>query len=93
MLQFEKRINDIISQAASQMILESMLNKIKEFWSTQAFEFFQYQDKIQLIKNWTFLIEKSEEDFQQLNSMKFSSSFKIFETQIASWLDKTLLIS
>ena len=40
MLQFEKRINDIISQAASQMILESMLNKIKEFWSTQAFEFF-----------------------------------------------------
>ena len=40
MLQFEKRINDIISQAASQMILESMLNKIKEFWSTQSFEFF-----------------------------------------------------
>lgn len=40
MLQHEKKINDIISQAASQMILESMLSKIKEFWNTQSFDFF-----------------------------------------------------
>lgn len=45
LLGFEKRIGEIMAEASSQMILESMLNKIREFWSEQTFEFYNYQDK------------------------------------------------
>lgn len=38
----EKKLNDIIAQASSQLVLESMINKIKEFWNCQEFEFFFY---------------------------------------------------
>ena len=70
------------------MILENMLSKIREFWQEQSFEFYNYQAKAQLIKNWQISIEKSEEDYQNLQSMKLSPSYKFFESQISQWTER-----
>ena len=88
LLKHEKMIMEIASSAQGELVLETMLKKIKEFWNIQEFEFSQYQEKCKLIKGFNALMEQAEEDLSQLSSMKLSQHFKAFESDIKNWNDK-----
>lgn len=89
----EKRINDIVAHAQGELVLENMLNKIKEYWFAQEFQTSNYQDKCQLIKGWDDVMERTEEDLAHLNSMKLSQHFRTFETEVKTWHDRIQNIS
>ena len=89
----EKRINDIVAHAQGELVLENMLNKIKDYWFSQEFQTSNYQDKCQLIKCWDDIMERAEEDLAHLNSMKLSQHFRTFEADIKTWHDKIQNIS
>ena len=84
----EKSIMEIVNSAQGELVLETMINKIKEFWSTEQFQTSKYQSKCLLIKSWDELMNKTDEDMSQLNSMRLSQHYKSFESDIKSWNEK-----
>jgi dynein heavy chain 1 len=84
----EKALMEIVGLAQGELVLETMLKKIKDFWNNEEFQMSKYQDKCMLIKGWDDLMTKIEDDLSQLNSMKLSQHFKIFEDEIKSWNEK-----
>ena len=88
LLKYEKIIMEIASSAQGELVLETMLKKIKDFWNIQEFEFSQYQEKCKLIKGFNALMEQAEEDLSQLTSMKLSQHYKAFESDIKNWNEK-----
>jgi len=51
-LKYEKKINEIISIAVGELVLEDMIKKVKEEWIPKEFETSRYQNRIDLIKGW-----------------------------------------
>ena len=81
----EKKIMEIISEAQGEFVLESMLKKIKDFWVLQEFDLSPYGNRCMLIRGWDLVITQVEDDLGQLNSMKLSQYYKIFEDEIKQW--------
>ena len=89
---YEKMIMDIVVLAQGELVLESMLKKIKEFWNNEEFILSKYQEKCMLIKGWDELMTKIEDDLGHLNSMKLSQHFKAFEEEVKSWSEKLVML-
>ncbi len=45
-MKFEKPINEIVSHATGELVLENLITKIKEFWTNEEFETSNYQNKV-----------------------------------------------
>ena len=70
-----------------------MLKVVKQYWSSFNLELIRYKSKCKLIKGWTDLIEKVDEDLNTLDSMKISPYYKTFEEEIIPWYEKLEKIS
>ena len=81
----EKKIMEIISEAQGEFVLESMLKKIKDYWVMTEFELSAYGNRCMLIRGWELVMTQVEDDLGQLNSMKLSQYYKIFEDEIKTW--------
>lgn len=79
----------MLTQARGEAILENFINGIKEIWSTQEVELVKYQTKCKLIKGWDELFALVDDHTNNINSMKMSPYFKVFEKDIEPW-SKTL---
>jgi dynein heavy chain 1 len=84
-----KVVNDVLTQARGEKILEDFINKIKETWAAQEVELVAYQKKCKLIKGWDDLFTLVDEHTNTISSMKMSPYFKVFEKDIEPW-SKTL---
>lgn len=78
-LEHELLFNNIISQAAGERALEEQLDKIEETWAGLTFEFFNFKNKIRLVKKWDTLFEQVSDDINLLTSMQSSSYYGIFQ--------------
>ncbi len=70
-------------------MLEDFINKIKEFWGQKEVELVKFQNKCKLIKGWDDLFQMVDEHMNNINSMKLSPYYKVFEKDIEPW-SKTL---
>ena len=68
--------------ASGEMVLDSMLSKVKTEWNEYELELVKYQTKCKLIKGWDELFAKLDEDLNNLASMKISPFYKTFEGEI-----------
>ena len=84
-----KAVNDVLTQARGEAILENFINGIKEIWSNQEVELVKYQTKCKLIRGWDDLFALVDDHTNNINSMKMSPYFKVFEKDIEPW-SKTL---
>lgn len=71
-----KSVNDVLTQARGEAILENFLNQIKELWATQEVELVKYQIKCKLIKGWDdlFALVNNNNHMNNINSMKMSAA-------------------
>lgn len=79
----------MLTQARGEAILENFINNIKEVWANQEVELIKYQSKCKLIKGWDDLFALVDDHMNNINSMKMSPYYKIFEKDIEPW-SKTL---
>ena len=84
----KKAIEDVLTQARGEAILENFINNIKEIWETREVELVKYQTKCKLIKGWDDLFALVDEHMNNINSMKMSPYYKIFEKDIEPWQRK-----
>ena len=70
-------------------MLEDFINKIKEFWGQKEVELVKFQNKCKLIKGWDDLFQMVDEHMNNINSMKLSPYYKVFEKDVEPW-SKTL---
>lgn len=84
-----KIVQDILTQARGEAILENFINGIKECWAVYELQLVKYQTKCKLIKGWDELFEQCEEHMNSITSMKMSPYYKVFEKDIEPW-SKTL---
>ena len=75
-------IKDVMRIASGEMVLDSMLTKVKTEWNEYELELVKYQTKCKLIKGWDELFAKLDEDLNNLASMKISPFYKTFEGEI-----------
>ena len=80
-----KVVQDVLTQARGEAILENFINGIKETWSTHELELVKYQNKCKLIKGWDDLFALVDEHMNNINSMKMSPYYKVFEKDIEPW--------
>lgn len=83
----EHVVNQIVAQAESERVIEDSLTLINENWSNQEFDFFNFHNQ-RLVNNFQHLLELCSTDLASLASMKNSSTFKTFETEINQWTSK-----
>ena len=81
----QKIVNDILTQARGEAILETFINGIKETWSTQELEMVRYQNKCKLIRGWDDLFALVDDHMNNITSMKMSPYYKVFEKDIEPW--------
>ena len=81
-IKYEKIIEDVLTVARGELVVEEMLRIIKEFWTSFELELVRYQQKCKLIKGWDELFTKFDEDLNNLSSMKISPYYKTFEEDI-----------
>lgn len=79
----------MLTQARGEAILENFINGIKEIWTNQDVELVKYQNKCKLIRGWDELFALVDDHTNNINSMKMSPYFKVFEKDIEPW-SKTL---
>ena len=79
----------MLTQARGEAILENFINGIKEIWTNQDVELVKYQNKCKLIRGWDDLFALVDDHTNNINSMKMSPYFKVFEKDIEPW-SKTL---
>lgn len=84
----ESLIRAITSQANNENTIEENILKIKQKWTQVTFEFFNFNNKIQLIKSWDGLFEHCRQDLNELSSMKNSESSGAFESDIVTFEGK-----
>ena len=84
-----KFVNDVLTQARGEAILENFLNQIKEMWAVQEVDLVKYQNKCKLIKGWDDLFALVDDHMNNISSMKMSPYYKVFEKDIEPW-SKTL---
>ena len=85
LLSKSKIVNDILTQARGEAILENFINGIKDCWSVHELELVRYQQKCKLIKGWEDLFTLVDEHMNNINSMKMSPYYKVFEKDIEPW--------
>jgi len=85
LLSKNKIVGDILTQARGEAILENFINGIKDTWSTHELELVRYQNKCKLIKGWDDLFALVDEHMNNINSMKMSPYYKVFEKDIEPW--------
>lgn len=85
LLSKQKIVNDILTQARGEAILENFINTIKETWTSHELELVRYQNKCKLIKGWEDLFALVDEHMNNINSMKMSPYYKVFEKDIEPW--------
>lgn len=88
LLKCEKVVNDVLAQARGELILEEFLRNIKECWAKYELELIKYQTKCKLIRGWDELFQQIDEHINNLQSMKMSPYYKVFEEEILPWDDK-----
>mmetsp|Transcript_10644 Transcript_10644/g.10737 ORF Transcript_10644/g.10737 Transcript_10644/m.10737 type:complete len:151 (+) Transcript_10644:4150-4602(+) len=81
----DKVVRDILSQARGELILEEFLRNIKDVWSNYELELIKYQTKCRLIRGWDELFQQIDEHINNIQSMKMSPYYKVFEEQIVPW--------
>ena len=84
----ERQISDVVQLAQGELVLESMLVRVKDFWYAQEFQTWSYKGKCLLIKGWDELMNKAEEDLAQLTTMRLSQHFKSFEGEVNAWHER-----
>ena len=84
-----KAVQDVLTQARGEAILENFINQIKETWAAQEVELVKYQSKCKLIKGWDELFELVDDHTNNIASMKMSPYLKVFDKDIEPW-SKTL---
>lgn len=87
-LRFEKVIDEVLSVAQGEFVLENMVKNVKEYWAEFELEMVSYQSKCKLIRGWDDLFTKLDEDLGTLASMKISPYYKQFEEEIVPWDEK-----
>lgn len=85
---YKNVVDDVLTIATGENVLETMLTSIKEYWGGFDIELARYQSKCNLIKGWDDLFSKLDEDLNNLSSMKMSQYYKTFEEEIAQWDSK-----
>lgn len=91
-LKFENKIKEVLNRAQAEYIIEKLLTEIKEHWSNYELGLYKYQNKCKCIRGWDELYELCEEDAQNLESLKLSPFFKMFEEEILLWAGKVQFI-
>jgi dynein heavy chain 1, cytosolic len=84
----DKHVKDVLNQARGELILEDFLMKIKDCWANYELELIKYQTKCKLIRGWDELFQQIDEHINNLQSMKMSPYYKVFEEEILPWDDK-----
>ena len=82
---YKNVVEDVLTIATGEHVLETMLSVIKERWGNFDLELVRYQSKCNLIKGWDDLFSALDEDLNNLSSMKMSQYYKTFEEEIAQW--------
>ena len=88
LLGVEKHLNEIINQATGELVLESYINKSKDFWGSYELEMVRYKDKCKLIKGWDDMFTVLDEHINSFQSMSNSPYYPIFKDEIEPWKDK-----
>lgn len=81
-------IEAILTDARGEQVLEDMILKVKNNWSTYDLEMVRYQSKCKLIRGWDEMFALIDEDLGNLHSMKMSPYYKSFEEEVKPWDDK-----
>jgi dynein heavy chain 1, cytosolic len=84
----KKIVDDVLTQARGELILEEFLRSIKECWAKYELELVKYQTKCKLIRGWDELFQQIDEHINNLQSMKMSPYYKVFEEEILPWDEK-----
>ena len=84
----EKLLQEIINQAAGELVLESYIKKSKNRWNDRELEMIQYKDKCKLIKGWDDMFSLLDEDINSFQSMSNSPYYNLFKDEIEPWKDK-----
>jgi dynein heavy chain 1 len=87
-LRYEKAVNEVLTLAQGEGVLEDMLNEIKSYWQGFELDIVQYGTKCKLIRGWDDLFLRVDEDLGKLASMKLSPHYKTFEGEINPWNDR-----
>ncbi|CEP21047.1 unnamed protein product [Cyberlindnera jadinii] len=80
----ESVVKSTIDLANSERAIEEELQKIKDVWEAQTFDYFEKKGH-SLIKNFPVLLQLSSEHISSLTSMRNSPVFKTFENDILHW--------
>ena len=88
LLKKEKQIQEIINQAAGELVLESYIKKSKTRWNDSELEMVKYKEKCKLIKGWDDMFTLLDEDINSFQSMSNSPYYNLFKDEIEPWKDK-----
>ena len=83
-----KVLNEVLSEARGEMILEEFIRSIKDCWAKYELELIRYQSKCRLIRGWDDLFTQIDEHINNIASMKMSPYYKVFEEDIVPWDEK-----
>ena len=84
----EKLLQEIINQAAGELVLENFLKKSKARWNDKELDMIQYKNKCKLIKGWDDMFSLLDEDINSFQSMSNSPYYNLFKDEIEPWKDK-----
>jgi len=79
----------LIKNAQGEYSLFQYLDGLENFWNNQELEFYEYKDKVFLIRGWDLIISTISDHLSFLTSMQSSSYYATFRDQAISW-DKRL---
>ena len=88
LIKHHKIVNEILSEARGELILEEFIRAIKDTWAKYELELIRYKSKCRLIKGWDDLFTQIDEHINNIASMKMSPYYKVFEEEIVPWDDK-----
>lgn len=75
-------VKAVLAQANNEQTIADNLAAINKEWQALTFDFFSYNKKCRLIRNWDRLFEQLNNDIGALGSMKNSIYFATFEKQV-----------
>ena len=84
----EKLLQEIINQAAGELVLENYIKKSKARWNDKELDMIQYKQKCKLIKGWDDMFSLLDEDINSFQSMSNSPYYNLFKDEIEPWKDK-----
>ena len=84
----EKLLQEIINQAAGELVLENYIKKSKALWNDKELDMIQYKQKCKLIKGWDDMFSLLDEDINSFQSMSNSPYYNLFKDEIEPWKDK-----